>query len=201
MVLKVWSTSKVCQDGSPPRPNRTACVVARGYLQTPSFRHIGSTVISKNPIPIKDVLSSHVVCIQPEATLREALTLMVDNRVSALPVIDATKHCVGVISVTDLLRVAKDLSDELGLLSESGGLSHAILVKQLEHAEILTDHVKDWMSCEAFTVEITGSVQHAAREMLRNRIHRLVVLDEQQHVAGMISTMDLLAAFVEAAES
>jgi CBS-domain-containing membrane protein len=31
--------------------------------------------------------------------------------------------------------------------------------------------------------------------MLRHRVHRLVVLDDQRHVVGVVSTMDLLAAF------
>jgi CBS-domain-containing membrane protein len=33
--------------------------------------------------------------------------------------------------------------------------------------------------------------------MLRHRVHRLVVVDSQQHVIGILSTMDLLTAFAQ----
>jgi len=47
------------------------------------------------------------------------------------------------------------------------------------------------------SVGIEDSVQHAAELILRHRVHRLVVLDEQRRVVGVVSTMDLLAAYVE----
>lgn len=153
--------------------------------------------MTKSRTPLKDVISTDVVYINPQDTLREALNVMVENHVSALPVVDAHQRCVGVISVTDLLGMTKDLSDELNALSESGGLDHESLVQKLEHAELLTEQVQGWMSTDVISVEIDSTIQHAAQQMLRNRVHRLVVLDDQKHVVGVVSTMDLLAAFAE----
>jgi CBS domain-containing protein len=146
---------------------------------------------------LRDAISTSVVSINPQDTLREAVNIMVENRVSALPVVDARGHCVGVISVTDLLGMTKDLSDELDALSESRGLDHEALVQKLEQADVLTEQVKGWMSSEVVSVGIESTIRHAARQMLRNRVHRLVVLDDQRHIVGIVSTMDLLAAFAE----
>ena len=146
---------------------------------------------------LKDVISSNVVSINPQDTLREAVDTMVENRVSALPVVDARGHCVGVISVTDLLGVTKDLSDELNALSVSQGLDHEALVQKLEQADVLTEQVKAWMSTDVVSVEIESTIHNAATQMLRNRVHRLIVLDDQRRVVGVVSTMDLLAAFAE----
>lgn len=151
--------------------------------------------MGKSHTVLKDVLSSDVVSIDPHETLREALSLMVENRVSALPVVDTHQHCIGIISVTDLLGITKDLSDELNALSETGGLDHAALVDKLEHAELLTEQVQAWMSSDVVSVKINSSIQHAAKEMLRNRVHRLVVIDDERRMVGVVSTMDLLAAF------
>lgn len=153
--------------------------------------------MNKTHTPLKDVISRDVVTINPQDTLREALAAMVENHVSALPVLDARLHCVGVISVTDLLGLTKDLGDELNALSESGGLDHEALVQRLEHAELLTDQVQAWMSTEVVSVGLESTIQHAAQKMLKNRVHRLVVLDDQKRVAGVVSTMDLLAAYSE----
>jgi CBS domain-containing protein len=148
-------------------------------------------------IALKDVISTSVVSINPQDTLREAVDTMVENRVSALPVVDARGRCVGIISVTDLLGMTKDLSDELNALSESRGLDHEALVQKLEQADVLTEQVNAWMSTEVVSVGIESTIHHAARQMLRNRVHRLVVLDDERHVVGVVSTMDLLAAFAE----
>ncbi len=157
--------------------------------------------MSKLNTTLKEVVSSDVVYVNPQDTLREALDLMVENRVSAMPVVDARRRCIGVISVTDLLGMTKDLGDELNALSESGGLDHEALVKKLEHADLLTEQVQVWMSRDVVSVEINTTVENAALQMLRNRVHRLVVLDDGRRLVGVVSTMDLLAAFVDAAES
>lgn len=151
----------------------------------------------KSHVPLKDVISHDVVSINPQDTLREALSTMVENRVSALPVVDSRGHCVGIISVTDLLGMTRDLSDELNSLAESGGLDHERLVQKLEHAEVLTDQVQDWMTSNVVSLRADSTLQQAARLMLKNRVHRLVVLDEQKIVVGVVSTMDLLAAYAD----
>lgn len=156
--------------------------------------------MSKTRTALKDVISSDVVYVNPQDTLREALDLMVENRVSAMPVVDVHQHCIGVISVTDLLGMTKDLSDELNALSESGGLDHEALVQKLEHADLLTEQVQGWMSSDVVSVGVDSSVEHAAKEILRNRVHRVVVLDDKKRVVGVVSTMDLLAALVDVAD-
>ncbi len=144
---------------------------------------------------LKDVYSSDVVSIDPQDTLRKALDVMVENHVSALPVVDGRGRCLGVISVTDLLGMTKDLSDELNALSESGGFDHEVLVQKLEHADLLTEQVQSLMSTDVVSVQADSTIQQAARRMLENRVHRLVVLNSDRQVVGVVSTMDLLAAF------
>lgn len=151
--------------------------------------------MSRSSTSVKEVISSDIVLINPQDTLRAALAIMVENRVAALPVVDARRHCVGVISVTDLLGVAKDLSDELSELSAAGGLDHEALVEKLERTDLLTEHVQGWMSPDPVSIGTDSTIKHAAQLMLRNRVHRLIVHDEQQRVVGVVSTMDLLAAF------
>ena len=100
-------------------------------------------------VTLADVVSSDVVFASPQDTLREALDVMVENRVSALPVMDARRRCIGIISVTDLMGITKELSDELSALSHVVGLDHEALVEKLEHADLLTDQVSGWMSADA----------------------------------------------------
>ena len=153
--------------------------------------------MTKSHVPLKEIISTDVVSINPRDTIREALDVMVENHVSALPVVDVRGHCVGVISVTDLLGMTKDLSDELNALSETGGFDHEVLVQKLERADLLTELVQDLMTTDVISVGVESTIKHAAKQMLENRVHRLVVLDFNHCVVGVVSTMDLLAAFAD----
>ncbi|MGZ8310053.1 MAG: CBS domain-containing protein [Rhodoplanes sp.] len=53
-----------------------------------------------------DVMSSRVVSIAPEATVLEAIELMLENRISGLPVIDRAGALVGIVTEGDFLRRA-----------------------------------------------------------------------------------------------
>lgn len=147
-------------------------------------------------VHVQDVMTRDVVAVNPHDTLREALGLMVENRVAALPVVDGHERCVGILSVTDLLSMTQDLGDELNALAESGGLDHEMLIEKLEHAELLTDEVSSRMSGNVVTVRGEDSLRQAAEAILKNRVHRLVVVDAKQRLQGIVSTTDLLAAYV-----
>ncbi len=153
--------------------------------------------MSESHVALKDVLSSELISIAPEDTLRAALVLMTEHRISALPVLDDQKHCVGVISVTDFLGITRDLSDELTALSRVSKLDHDALLERFENANLLRERVQDWMSLDPVSVGVNSSVATAAQIMLRNRVHRLIVVDNEQLLLGVVSAMDLLAAFVE----
>ena len=51
------------------------------------------------------------------------------------------------------------------------------------------------MTTTVVTVDRETPLLDAAGEMLRHRIHHIPVVDEQQHVLGIVSTMDVLAVF------
>ncbi len=59
--------------------------------------------------------------------------------------------------------------------------------------------VEELMSNTVAAVGPETSLTETAQTMLRHRVHRLPVLDEQQRVLGIISTMDILSAFVDGA--
>jgi CBS domain-containing protein len=50
------------------------------------------------------------------------------------------------------------------------------------------------MTGEVYAVDADTTLQDVAREMLRLRIHRILVTDQGKHV-GLISTFDLLEVF------
>ena len=147
---------------------------------------------------VKDLMSRDVVTINAADTIHEALAMMGENRVSALPVVDRQDHCVGILSTSDLVDMTRDVDDDLYQLDMVDPTSRRFLLEKLAHS-MGGETVQSFMSEGVCTIDMETSIAKATREMLRNRVHRLPVVDTHDRVIGIISTMDILAAFADAA--
>ena len=131
-----------------------------------------------------------VVAVNPRDDVHEALRLMIENRVAALPVVTARGVCVGMISTSDLIELAYAADEELERLL-AGDAPTEWLVKSIRN-QLGMDTVESVMSSPVATVRPTDSVSAAAQVMVRDRVHRLPVVDEEQHLLGILSTMDIV---------
>ena len=159
------------------------------------------TVVTKPDIlrrRVRDVMSTDLVAVNPGDSVSDALQLLVENRVSALPVVDGHERCVGVVSGTDLLQLALQLGGELEALNTSEGLDHELLIEKLEHTGFSTQTVQEVMTPTAVTVDQESTLVQAAAAMTRNRVHRLAVTDGKGKLLGLVSTMDIIGALAEA---
>jgi CBS domain-containing protein len=145
-------------------------------------------------------MAVHVVAVNPGDSIDEALQLMVENRVSALPVVDGHDRCVGVISSTDLLQLAQQLGGELEALQTTEGLAHALQIEKLEHSGFTDQSVQELMTPTAVEISPEESLVEAAASMVRNRVHHLAVTEKRHKLVGIISTMDILGALAHSGE-
>ncbi len=51
-----------------------------------------------------DCMSQPVITISPDATLGECSETLERNRIRRLPVVDANKHCIGIVAMADLVK-------------------------------------------------------------------------------------------------
>ncbi len=145
---------------------------------------------------VKDVMSRDVVSVHPRDSIHEALALMAENRVAALPVTDSHRRCAGMISTSDVIDLTHELDEELTGLGRVDGRVQQWFVEKLSAG--LEDHeVGQLMTQNVASVGPETLLTQAAHEMRRHRVHRLPVLDSQQRLLGIVSTMDILDAFVE----
>ena len=147
---------------------------------------------------VKDLMTRDLVTIGAGDTIHEALTLMGENRVSALPVVDRNDHCVGIISTSDLVDMTRDVDDDIYQLDLVDPTSQRFLMDKLTHS-MGSETVQSFMSEAVTTIDVETTIGKATREMLRNRIHHLPVVDSNEKLIGIISTMDILGEFADAA--
>lgn len=145
---------------------------------------------------VKQIMTRNVVSLLAESAIEDALTLMMENRISALPVVDSKNHCVGILTSTDLVNLTSDVDDDVKKIDLVDTESHSWLVERLVRT-FGKEPVASFIQNEVFTVTEETTLAIAAREMLRNQVHHLPVVDQQNHVVGIISTMDILAEFAD----
>jgi CBS domain-containing protein len=159
--------------------------------------------MSKNSIYkklVRDVMVTDVVAIHTQDRVSDALRTMLENRVSALPAVDRHDHCVGVISATDLLRIAQELGGELEALDQAEGLSRELLERQLEKTGFSGQVVQEVMTHKAVSVKPDATLVAAAAAMIENHVHRLAVTDAKGTLLGIVSTTDIMRALAESGE-
>jgi len=126
---------------------------------------------------ISELMQTDLAGISADASLGEAITMLVDAHVLALPALDAHGKFVGVLSTSDLLEALA----ERGRGGEVG-------------AWLDDTRVKDLMTPQPQYVAPDDDVKKAAQEMLYLGIHRVFVVDDNILV-GVLSQSDVVQAF------
>lgn len=146
----------------------------------------------------KEVMSRDLVTIDAKDSVHDALQLMAENKVAALPVVDRTGRCIGILSSSDLVDVTRDMDAGLSELEKTAEpLWGAYLGRIGEH--VGHQSVLDLMSETVVSIDPEAPLFEAASRMLREHVHRMPVVDAEDHLLGIVSMTDILSAFVDCA--
>ena len=139
---------------------------------------------------VQELMTTPVLSIGPEASLKDVAALLVDRGISGLPVCDAENRVVGVISEGDILYKEHDPSTG----RKGGPLAWLIdgNTPAVIKSRALT--VREAMTSPALTVTPWSSVSEAARLMSERGINRLPVVRNDELV-GIVTRTDLVRAF------
>jgi CBS domain-containing protein len=140
---------------------------------------------------VGDIMSREVISIGPDEPVREVARLMLARRISGVPVVDAERRVLGVVSEGDLIRRPELETDQArgGWLSlfVSGDESARDFIKShgLKASEVMTQ--------PAICATPDLPLAEVVRLMERHRIKRLPVT-ESGRLAGLVTRTDLLRA-------
>lgn len=138
-----------------------------------------------------DVMSSEVTTVGPETDLEELVELLSLKRVSGAPVVDAQGVLVGVVSLSDVAQTMVHRAPRGHWCDFSRDLWPADLVYDLDPIDLRL-RVADIMNETTFEVEASTPVSQVVDMLLNLRVHRVVVVDHQRRVVGVITTFDLV---------
>jgi predicted transcriptional regulator len=150
-----------------------------------------------------DVMTTPVLSVHPDMTVRELATFFADHQISGAPVIDPTHHVVGVVSTTDLAQGELDEAELApchagpeGDLREWQDRMDREDLRHL-HVEQADRTVEDIMTPAVYTVRDDAPVAMLARTMVAGRVHRLFVT-RGGRIVGIVTSLDLLKLLYEA---
>jgi CBS domain-containing protein len=131
---------------------------------------------------IEAIMSTNLTTVSASSTLAEARTLMHDNGIHHLPVIDHDKHLVGLITLTNVLAATDSY------LRDTDSRIHA--------AEIVVDDV---MVKDVATVDVRASLRQAALFLEKHQIGCLPVMNGDT-LQGIITDTDFVAVAINLLE-
>jgi predicted transcriptional regulator len=135
--------------------------------------------------------------------LREAAKIFVKEGITGPPVVDDWGTLVGGISQSDLVEY--ELTTERKLTVEAPfyrrPYDDALAPGRGFQIDLLpADTVKDVMTPFLITIEEDTPLREVATRMAKFGIHRLIVVDEDQQIRGIVTSMDVLRWVAEGEE-
>jgi len=123
---------------------------------------------------VADIMQTDVKTISATDLIEDAVTVLADQHVSGLPVVDDEGRFVGVISNSDILEALAE---------------HA---EPHQREKVFTRmEVRELMTPRPQTIGPEATIRDAAQRMLYLEVHRLFV-EAQGRLVGVISTTDLV---------
>ena len=146
----------------------------------------------------EDVMTRGVISIDPDATVLQAARLMLQHRISGLPVIDNTGKLVGILSEGDFLRRRETKTERrrsrwLEFLMGPGRIA-------AEYSHSHGSKVSEVMTTAVQSVDEVTPLEDIVDLMEQHRIKRVPVLCGGE-VVGIITRSNLMRAMVSLART
>lgn len=143
---------------------------------------------------IASLMSQPVITVNPGTSFSEAAHLLVSNRIGGLPVVDSKEKLVGIITESDFLEI-------LGVPALSKGKGLWLTLENLfaHQGEMNApeEPVSSHMSKPVITARAEDDVQTVLDLMKQHRVKRIIVVDDEQHVLGIVTRSNLVKLFFD----
>jgi len=130
---------------------------------------------------VKNWMSRDVITIEKDASMQIAVKLLEQHHIRSLPVMHKNQ-LVGILSGSDIKRASASNASSLEI--------HELmyLIEKIQIKEIMTKN--------PITVSLHQTVDEVAELLLANNLSGAPVVDEENHLAGIITRSDILKVMI-----
>ncbi|MEW5919915.1 MAG: CBS domain-containing protein [Bacillota bacterium] len=146
---------------------------------------------------VKDIMTRNVLTVEKDISLARAVKIMIDNRISGLPVVDSEYRVIGMITKSDIVQVSLPSA-----LRRTGGVEPS-LVPPVEIyigrlREVAGRSVENTMSRQkVISARPEMNISEVAVMMYGEDVRRLPVVDEGGYLLGIVSYSDIAAIIAD----
>ncbi|MEO3892570.1 CBS domain-containing protein [Nonomuraea sp. B5E05] len=151
-------------------------------------------------VKVSDVMTREVASVNGSTPFKDVAGILIAHAVSAVPVVDAENHVIGVVSEADLLR-KEEFREQFYREGYRPPLRARLRDRMSREGrkageKALGDTAAGLMTAPAVTIAAAATTVEAARLMEERGVKRLPVVDEDDTLLGIVSRYDLLKVFV-----
>jgi len=140
----------------------------------------------------RDIMTEAVIACVAETKLEDVVKTLAEHEISGMPVIDAARRVVGIVSEDDLL-----LADHLEPPRIKTALFGFYILRQSvmdRMAELRGLRVEDVMTKRVITFGPETPVDQIAQALHDKRINRVPIVDGEGKLIGLVSRADIIRA-------
>ncbi len=143
---------------------------------------------------VRDIMTTDITTVTAETSLRDAARILLELRISGLPVVDESNKLIGIVTEADFLSA-------MGIPCHHP--AHSVwhtLETMFSHQPKTMDspsRVADIMSSQIITIHGDNNLHDVIATMKHHHIKRVVVTDEDQKIMGIITRSNLVKILLE----
>ncbi len=160
-------------------------------VEVVSYSHRGLRAL-RAAAPVRDLMSREVRTVTPDTPIADAVEMLIGKAYRSLPVVDADRRVVGILTDGDVLA-------RLGLPDASVqlALTPGELGRELESLRCCGQTVADVMVSPVVTTTEDAAIADALRIMAARGIKRVPVVNRSGRLVGIVSRVDVLRALAQ----
>jgi molybdopterin-containing oxidoreductase family membrane subunit len=158
-------------------------------IDTGRLRHPGAPALpaeEEEEHLARDIMSRRIISVAPETPVEEIGKLLVSNRISGVPVVDAEGRLIGVVSESDI--IFREIRHEPHLVERLGNI---ILPEPKEKAG---NTAYDIMTSPPVTAGENTPLRELTQLITERKIKRIIIVDSEGRPAGIVSRIDIVKA-------
>ena len=144
----------------------------------------------------RDVMVSPVITVGKTATVRDVAKILLENRISAVPVVDNLSKVVGIVTESDLMRCT-----EAGTERPYSWWVHFLAGDATIAADYVKSHavkVEDVMTSDVVTATSETPLHEIATLLEEREIKRVPIVNKAGNLVGIVSRSNLIQVVASA---
>ncbi|MGW8193031.1 MAG: CBS domain-containing protein [Desulforhopalus sp.] len=140
-----------------------------------------------------DIMSTKVITVSEDTSVRELARLLLNNNISGVPVIDADGNLIGIVTESDLVFQNKKLQVPavIAILDSFLFLNNPDKMER-ELKKMAGATVKDISSGSVVSIGADTPLDEIATIMTEKKVHTLPVLSDSGQMVGIVGKKDII---------